>query len=285
MATIAKRDLLKECLAAGRKHGIEVHIWRVNWNLAWTCPESFKRKLSRAGRVQRDAAGKELNWLCPTNPANQKLELDVMLEVARNYDVDGVHFDYIRYPGTGGCYCNTCRATFEKRIGEKVKRWPADVLNNGPHSKAWSQFRQDNITRLVRSVHEQVRPIRKGIRISAAVFRNWVSDRHNVGQDWKLWCERGYLDFVCPMDYTPNNLDFEQKVTRQLEWSGKVPCYPGIGLSVWGSPRDIVKLIEQIQIARRLGTGGFTIFNYGVPEARRIVPLCGEGVTRKEARR
>ncbi len=68
-------------------------------------------------------------------------------------------------------------------------------------------------------------------------------------------------------------------MTRQLEWAGKVPCYPGIGLTVWGSPRDVVKLIEQIGITRRLGTGGFTIFNYGDSEARRIVPLCGEGTS------
>ena len=34
--------------------------------------------------------------------------------------------------------------------------------------------------------------------LSAAVFRNWSTDRDSVGQDWKLWCERGYLDFLCP---------------------------------------------------------------------------------------
>jgi hypothetical protein len=40
-------------------------------------------------------------------------------------------------------------------------------------------------------------------------------------------------------------------------------------------------VIDQINITRRLQTGGFTIFNYGVSEARDIVPRCGKGITRK----
>ena len=120
------------------------------------------------------------------------------------------------------------------------------------------------------------------MKISAAVFRNWPVDRDTVGQDWKLWCERGWLDFVCPMDYTPNAAQFENMARQQLEWAGRVPCYPGMGLSAWGPERDIVKLIEQIQIVRRLGARGFTIFEFRAPEAREIAPLCGKGITRRE---
>ena len=102
-----------------------------------------------------------------------------------------------------------------------------------------------------------------------------------IGQDWGLWCEKGYLDFVCPMDYVPHAVHFENAVRRQLEWVSGVPCYPGIGLTTWPDPGDIVGLIEQIEITRRLGAGGFTIFNYGVSEAERIVPLCGKGITKR----
>ena len=41
------------------------------------------------------------------------LERDAMLEVATNYDVDGIHFDYIRYPASDHCYCDGCRTRFE----------------------------------------------------------------------------------------------------------------------------------------------------------------------------
>jgi hypothetical protein len=69
---------------------------------------------------------------------------------------------------------------------------------------------------------------------------------------------------------------------RQREWTGKVPCYPGIGISASSSHFGVERLIEQIKITRQHATGGFTIFNYGVTEARDIVPLCGKGITRKE---
>jgi len=116
---------------------------------------------------------------------------------------------------------------------------------------------------------------------SAAVFRNWPSDRDSVGQDWKVWCDKGWLDFVCPMDYTPSHRQFENMVTQQVGWAGRVPCYPGIGESASSSRLGVDGVIEQIQITRRLKTGGFTIFNYGVTEAKELVPLLGLGVTAK----
>ena len=67
---------------------------------------------------------------------------------------------------------------------------------------------------------------------------------------------------------------------QQLTWVGEVPCYPGIGLSVWDEPADVPKLIEQIGITRRHETGGFTIFNYGPRQAEEVLPLLGKGLTK-----
>jgi uncharacterized lipoprotein YddW (UPF0748 family) len=119
------------------------------------------------------------------------------------------------------------------------------------------------------------------VKVSAAVFPNWPADRNGIGQDWKLWCDRGYLDFVCPMDYTPHNMGFENLVASQIEWAGKVPCYPGIGLSTWPDKTDVARLIDQITIARRLGAKGFTVFEFNPATARDVVPLCGKGITRR----
>jgi len=90
-------DQIEQCCAAAKKHGIEVHVWKVNYNLA-TAPKDFVAKLRREGRTQVSAKGEPSDWLCPSHPENQKLELESMLEVARKYPVDGLHFDYIRYP-------------------------------------------------------------------------------------------------------------------------------------------------------------------------------------------
>ncbi len=275
-------DQAAACLAACRKYGIECHVWKVNWYTGGRAPAAFIEQMQAAGRTQvnRDgAAGAE--WLCPSHPDNQQLEIDAMLEVAEKYDVDGVHFDYIRYPDRNACYCQGCRRRFEAAIGRTIERWPQDVAEGTALNTRWLQFRRDQITRVVAGVGEAIRGRKPGMKVSAAVFRNAAVDRDAVGQDWLLWCEKGYVDFVCPMDYTAFDGDFERMVRQQRAWAGKTPCYPGIGLSVWPDSEGIERLIEQVAITRKLDTGGFLVFNYGRREATEILPLCGLGLTRR----
>jgi uncharacterized lipoprotein YddW (UPF0748 family) len=278
-----KGDQIAKCVAACKKYGVQCHVWKVNWNMGSRAPKEFLEQMRKEGRTQvrRDGAPED-RWLCPSHPENQKLEVASMVEVATQYDVDGIHFDYIRYPDGQSCFCNGCRRRFEKSAGAEIKNWPADVLKDERLRQKWLDFRRDNITTVVAAVNLAARKAKPTIKISAAVFRNWPTDRDSVGQDWKLWCEKGYLDFVCPMDYTPSNAEFENMVSLQLGWAGKVPCYPGIGLGVWTPRGDICKLIDQINITRRLGTGGFTVFNYGELEARDVAPLSGKGITRRQ---
>ncbi len=276
-------DQIELCLAACRKYGVQCHIWKVNYNMGSATDKAFVAQKKAEGRTQVNADGSPNDrWLCPSHPENQKLEIESMLEVARKYEVDGLHFDYIRYPDRDGCFCPGCRARFETAIRRKIKNWPAEVRNEGELATKWLDFRRQQITTVVAAVAERARQIRPGIRISAAVFPNWPADRDAVGQDWKLWCQQGYLDFVCPMDYTSSGSHFRNMIQQQLAWAGKVPCYPGIGLSTWSDATDICKLIEQINITRQLKTGGFTVFNYGPTEASQILPLLGEGMTRRK---
>ncbi len=277
-----KGDAVAKCLAACRKYGIQCHVWKVNWNTGGRAPREFIEKMKREGRTQVSFDGSANDhWLCPSHPLNRRLERDAMVEVAAKYPVDGIHFDYIRYPGRNGCFCQGCRERFEAAIGDKVGRWPADLRSDKALEAKWLDFRRDQITALVAEVHQAARKARPGIKISAAVWPNWAVDRDSIGQDWKLWCERGYLDFVCPMDYTPHNSVFESLVSQQVQWAGRVPCYPGIGLSCWTPPDDVVGLVEKILITRRLRTGGFTVFDYSPEATRRVVELCGLGITRR----
>ncbi|MHB0939589.1 MAG: glycoside hydrolase family 10 protein [Armatimonadota bacterium] len=278
----AQGDQLAACLAACKKYGVQCHVWKVNWYMSTRAPEEFTAKMRQDGRTQVAYDGTpEPLWLCPSHPLNQQLEIDAMIEAATKYDVDGVHFDYIRYPDADHCFCAGCRARFEAVLGKPIANWPADTRTDPAIRPAWFAFRRDNITRVVAAVHDAVKQVKPNVKISAAVFPNYAADRDAVGQDWQLWCERGYLDFVCPMTYTSSDAQFETLIGWQVQWAGKVPCYPGIGLSVWPE-LDAPKLIEQITLTRRAGTGGFTIFNYGGPEAAGIVPRCGQGITRKE---
>lgn len=277
-------DQLAECAAACRKHGVECHIWKVNWRMGRRTPKEFADRMKEAGRTQVRFDGKaENDWLCPSHPDNRQLEIDAMVEVAARYDVDGIHLDYIRYPDKRCCFCEGCRERFEAATGKKVENWPADVAGDEGIRRQWLDFRRENISRLVEEAGIALRKARPGIEISAAVFADSGAARNSVGQDWKLWCDKGWVDFVCPMNYTENNAEFQRQCLRQVSWAGKVRCYPGIGMGTWPPQDRICRLIDQIKITRRLGTGGFAVFDYGEAEAREILPLAGRGITNPHA--
>jgi len=269
-------DQIAQCVQAAHRHGIEVHVWKVNYNLS-TAPREFVEKMRRAGRTQVSADGSPVRWLCPSHPENVKLECQSMLEVARKYDVDGLHFDYIRYPDGDACYCDGCRQRFEKERGKPVARWPEDCYR-GPLRDEYRQWRCQQITRLVQTVASQARALKPRLKISAAVFGAYPACRESVGQDWVAWVQAGYLDFLCPMDYTESDLAFQVLVSNQLKLvAGRVPVYPGIGATASRSALSPDQVVGQIQLARQLGAAGFTVFNLSDQTAAQILPAVGLG--------
>jgi len=271
-------DQIALAVAAGKKYGVKVHVWKVNWNLSGA-PEEFVDRMRAEGRLQRTRTSSETNWLCPSNPANFQLERDSMLEVVRKYDVDGIHLDYIRYENQDNCYCDGCRQRFEERAGVKVADWPRDVIEGGSHFAAYQEFRRFNITRLVKTVSEEAHRIKPWIKVSAAVFSDWPQCREEVGQDWGYWVQEGYLDFVCPMDYSASDAEFRTRVQVQRDAVGaRIPFYPGVGASAPGLP--LGQVIDQIGIARAEGADGFILFEYQGGVAADYIPGLGKGVTR-----
>ena len=86
------------------------------------------------------------------------------------------------------------------------------------------------------------------------------------------------------MDYTPSQATFENMVSQQVKWAGRVPCYPGLGVSSSSSRFGVDRAIEEIEITRRYRTGGFVIFNYGVAESTQLLPMLNLGITAKTAK-
>jgi len=269
-------DQIAQCVAAAKRHGVEVHAWKVNYNLSGA-PAGFVAKMRREGRTQVSVRGQRHDWLCPSHPENLKLERDSMLEVARKYDVDGLHFDYIRYPGREHCYCEGCRRRFEADSGRQVVRWPDDC-HSGERRGEYHDWRCKQITKLVAAVHRDAKKVRPQIKISAAVFGSYPSCRESVGQDWPDWIKAGYLDFVCPMDYTESDQRFAALVAQQLPLvDGRIPVYPGIGATASRSALTADRVVGQVHHARSLGAAGFTIFNFDRGTAESVLPGVGLG--------
>ncbi len=279
-------DQLALCVQACKKYGVECHVWKVNYWLK-DAPKEFIEKLRSEGRLQIDKSGKETRyqgysspWLCPSHPDNLKLELNSILEIVKKYDVDGIHLDYIRYPDGSSCYCPGCRQRFESEKGIKVENWPQDVIS-GVQANEFMTWRASQITKLVKAVSEEAKKIKPSIKISAAVSRHYPDCIKSLGQDWKNWVENGYLDFICPMDYTDSNLTFENAVRGQVEEiiKGRIPLYPGIGATSSSSTLSPEQTAVQAQMTRDLGADGFIIFNYVKTVGTQHLPALHEGIS------
>ena len=275
-------DALEQCLAACRKYGVACHVWKVCWNMGSCVDPVFSAKMAATNRTQVAYGGESKpGWLCPSHPDNQKMETEAMVELAKK-GVDGIHFDYIRYPDGNHCFCAGCRARFEAMAGGTVTNWPGDVRKDERLKKLWLDFRTSNISFVVRTVSQRVRAEAPGVKISAAVFPSAETSPTNVGQDWTAWCRAGWLDFVCPMDYVESSALFRNQVAAQKRLVGKVPIYPGIGLSTWRHDgREAVRLAKQILAVRELGVEGFTVFNFD-RRAEKVLPMLHLGVTHDE---
>ena len=108
------------------------------------------------------------------------------------------------------------------------------------------------------AVSREARKVRPGLKISAAVFGAYPGCRESVAQDWPAWIKAGYLDFVCPMDYTASDAEFVSLVRSQMKLiEGRVPLYPGIGATATGMCLTPDRVVGQIHHARSLGAAGF----------------------------
>ncbi len=241
------------------------------------CAESFVENAPERRCSER--ARPEEPWLCPVASREPESSRSFDGRSGAPLQRGRPSFDYLPLPGRRPCSAPAPRQV-PGATGLDVAAWPQSVLRDGPLRQPWLEWRRANITAVVKGVSAQARAVRPGIKISAAVFPNWTADRDGIGQDWKLWCEKGYVDFVCPMDYTDSNTRFGNMVADQVRWAGRVPCYPGIGLSA-SSPRfGVDRVIEQITIARQHKTGGFVISNDACRRAPKSPP-AGLGITKK----
>lgn len=272
-------DQVAQCVEGCHQHGIEVHVRRINWFLLWT-EQNFIDQMRAEGRTQVDVNGNPGDWLCPSDPRNQQFELDCIMEVVTNYNIDGISYDFIRYPGPTWCYCDSCRDRFTSDTGHVVQNWPDDCYN-GSLKEEYREWRREQITRLVRDAHSAIKSVKPHVKISAAVFSSYPYCRDSVGQDWVYWTEQGYVDFVCPMNYTDSLNTFRNLVSNQMDYvAGQKPLYPGIGVnsSSYKVPPD--QVIAQIRVTRENDTGGFVLFNLVPSVAGNHLPVLGRGITR-----
>jgi uncharacterized lipoprotein YddW (UPF0748 family) len=279
-------DPLDVLLRRAHARGIEVHAW-VNCFLIWSGPgdpgsrdhvmwrhpdwvaiDDRGRPLSAYTPKEMEHARIEGAFLASANPAVRRHLVDVAVEIATRYPVDGIHLDYIRNALVDTGYDRVTRAAFlaEKGIdpwklrkGKEglVDRFGAEGLES--LEAEWKSWRADQVTRLVREMRVELNALPRPVVLSAAVFPNCRSAPRDVGQDWMAWAKEGLVDLVVPMMYSPKtNVVVDQLLLAQRELPLDVVMY--CGLAVYNQPLQTV-----VQTARRVqasGAEGVCFFPY-----------------------
>ncbi|MBI2954407.1 MAG: family 10 glycosylhydrolase [Chloroflexi bacterium] len=287
-------DPLEILLREAHAEGLEVHAW-MNTLLAWsstTPPTSpwhvFNRhrewfmidqNVELQGPGAKSVSDKYYYepgaYLCPANPEVRAYLVAVFREVVNSYPVDGVHFDYIRFPMRSGaagaalCYCEHCVSQFRQQFGVDPPRKGTAAWSTW--QQQWDQWKEDQVTQVVRDVAKAVKDIRQDIRVSAAVSAasRWDIALGRTHQDWRAWLEEGILDFAVPMlyfdesnpgVYPPGEFDHYASVavdTGNADTRHRV--YPGVAAYL----NSATDLARQIELARRAGANGFVVFSNG----------------------
>ncbi len=234
-------DPLQDVLEKAHAAGIQVHAWIIStsvWNktaLEYSSVHPFK--LHGPTSKGRD------NWLTVRADGETRAGADYVLDlghpdaaefvanmyssVVQNYAVDGVQFDRIRYPDSGGPpFLATWgyNPTALERFRLEMNR--TDLAPNGKPGVAdpqWLQWRRDQVTNLVRRVYLQVKSIRPSVWVSAATitYREAPTNLEQfeqtrtyseILQDWPAWMREGILDLNIPMNYK------REREPDQVKW-------------------------------------------------------------------
>ena len=260
-STTPAEDQLSLLVAATQKYQIDLYVWKTNWTLRSSTPQWFIDRMRSEGRLQWDQNNSELfsniRWLDPAVQANRDLDVATMVELAAKPGVKGLLFDYIRYPGANASFSPASKAAFNQYLqalgllpaGQSAP-WPVlgqTITSSWQFYPQWIEWRQNNITDGVARTSALARAANPEIRITAAVFRNWITDKDSVGQDWVSWLANDYLDFAVPMDYTSYDSQLNNWITSQQVWTPGEKIYPAITTSDNSSDR----VVDQILITRQ----------------------------------
>lgn len=255
-------DPLKILVDEARKNNIEVHVWYCVFFVGGEKDNPILDKYPDWAALDKDGKPVCFNGECHADPANSALReflAELMVEAVKNYDIDGIHLDYIRYPSqfpVTSSFSSVAREKFK----EEFKIDPVAIDEKDPKvTTDWDAWRMKQVTMLVDDMYRKIKKVKPAVKLSAAVFTP-PFNRTMVLQEWEEWVKHSIIDFLIPMTYTPRWQDFKgTNESFAAEVSGKMPVYPGIAVYQQASPFDVIR---QIQIARELGFKGVTLFAY-----------------------
>ncbi|MDO8588624.1 MAG: family 10 glycosylhydrolase [Armatimonadota bacterium] len=264
---VQEYDPLAYVIERAHREGIEVHAWvnalrvqlgsRSNSDPRHVCnrrPEWLTRDVN--GRVKSSDG----LYLDPGAPGVQDYTAQIVLDILRKYNVDGIHLDYLRYPGGEWGYNSAAVARFNSRYGRSGSPSADDPR--------WSAWRREQVTSLARRIYREVNAARPEVKLTAAAicwgepydsFERTDAYRQAF-QDWPKWMREGIVDAVVPMNYRGDRSpasarQYRRWLDNMCGWRYDRHIYAGQMVG-----EDLAGAIAQLRASRASGSEGIVCF-------------------------
>lgn len=248
-------DPLAFCIDECHKRGMELHAWVV------CIPIGTKERQAKYGAASltrkrpelvKTAKGGEM-FMIPGKPETADYIASICKEIVENYDVDGISLDYIRYP-------------------ESIYNFSDENLYPRSSSQSKADWKRENITRIVRRVHDVVKPIKPWVKLSSSPIGKYKdTSRYSAGgwngynavwQDPILWLKEDWQDLLFPMMYFTGN-NYYPFLFQWAEMANGHPICPGLGI-YFLDPREgrwtLNEVRAEMHTARNSGIGGIAFY-------------------------
>lgn len=258
-------DPLAVAIRETHEAGLQLHAWMnvyPGWKETIPPPEHVSHPWNTNREWFACAKNGDIMWpsdwwtywytfLSPGHPEAQAHIHAVYMEILQRYpELDGIHYDYFRYPSEVGDFSwNPVDVSiFTASAGGTPDEKPVE----------WAQWKRDQITALARDNYIEGGKIQRYAMFSSAVLGRYSTGRSNYFQDSHGWLDEGIIDCIMPMLYTSDMNYFGNMVQEHVSARNGRFVSPGIGVN----SVSVDGLLEQILMSRQLGAQGVTLFAY-----------------------
>jgi uncharacterized lipoprotein YddW (UPF0748 family) len=253
-------DPLKMWIDEAHKRGIELHAWFNPYRArhpSAKSPNAANHLANRKPKVVKQYG--QYLWLDPAEPEAARHSLAVFLDVARRYDVDGIHIDDYFYP-------------YPISVEGKEVDFPDEPAWEDYRKKggklARADWRRQNIDRFIKRLYHDLKRTRRELKFGISPFGIGKPSQRPAGiegfsqydklyADAELWLSRGWCDYFTPQLYWPIAQTKQAFPVLMSYWLAQNPkqlhVWPGLFTSRINqrqNPWKPEEIVNQISVTR-----------------------------------